>query len=189
VKKIPNIFKRGEDGLLTDEVNPLCKWVFNGEGIPTIKWDGTCVMIEGDGYFKRRTVTDAQAQKNGWPEGFRRCESDPLTGKTFGWVPVGDGPEDKQFHQGLEWLRQHHGLKDGTYELIGPKVQGNPHGKTEHQLVKHGVDSIHIPWERNFADLRSFFLCQMENGAYLEGIVFHHPDGRMAKIKARDFIR
>jgi hypothetical protein len=35
---------------------------------------------------------------------------------------------------------------------------------------------------RTFNELREWL-----SGMDIEGIVFHHPDGRMAKIKKRDF--
>jgi len=44
------------------------------------------------------------------------------TGKEVGWVPAGDGPED-QWHR--EAFEPQLGLPDGTYELVGPSIQGN----------------------------------------------------------------
>ena len=98
----------------------------------------------------------------------------------MGWVPVGDGPEDK-WHRDA-WARSNAHLLAGTYELVGPKIQGNPEGYAQHELVRHdfaeGVGNL----DRSFEGIQDFLL-----GAEWEGIVFHHPDGRMAKIKARDF--
>jgi hypothetical protein len=70
---------------------------------------------------------------------------------------------------------------DSTYELVGPKIQGNPDGFAEHTLVPHGSgDDFDV--ERTYAGIRSFL-----EGNDWEGIVFHHPDGGMAKVKRRDF--
>lgn len=92
------------------------------------------------------------------------------------WTPVGDGPED-QWHREAPLTD----LEDGTYELIGPKVQGNPEGATTHHLVKHGAVA-----ERN--KVRTYAaLLQYLPSVDIEGIVWHHADGRMAKIKTRDF--
>ena len=33
---------------------------------------------------------------------------------------------------------------DGTFELCGPKVQGNPERFETHQLVKHGLEIIDL---------------------------------------------
>lgn len=70
----------------------------------------------------------------------------------------------------------------GTYELIGPKLNGNPEGEPEHVLIRHD-DAHWLPTApRDYDGLRVWLL-----GHVYEGIVWHHPDGRMAKLKRRDF--
>jgi hypothetical protein len=103
---------------------------------------------------------------------------DETTGKQEGWIPVDPvDPADRWHVEALEGAS----LGDGTYELIGPKVQGNPEGADSHKLVKHG--EIELPdAPRSFDALMSYL-----DGGGVEGIVWHHPDGRMVKIKARDF--
>ncbi|MFN0131240.1 MAG: DUF5565 family protein [Phycisphaerales bacterium] len=72
-------------------------------------------------------------------------------------------------------------LADATYELCGPKVGKNPERMTGYALIAHGY--LHISNEpRDFDSIRSY-LSDLD----AEGIVWHHPDGRMAKIKRRDF--
>jgi hypothetical protein len=73
-------------------------------------------------------------------------------------------------------------LPDGTYELVGPKIQGNAEGFVEHVLVSHDLTGMYPDAPRTFNELREWL-----SGMDIEGIVFHHPDGRMAKIKKRDF--
>ena len=48
MKKIPTLFERKPDYLsgVIDEINPLCKWVADGEGVATRKYDGTAMMID-----------------------------------------------------------------------------------------------------------------------------------------------
>ena len=55
MKKIPTIFKRdpANPSRVTDEVNPDCFWVFNGEGLPTRKFDGTACMVRDGVLYKR----------------------------------------------------------------------------------------------------------------------------------------
>jgi len=56
MKKIPSLFCRNYDGdrLVRDEVVPGSEWVVEGHGDPTVKIDGTAVMIDHDGrMFKR----------------------------------------------------------------------------------------------------------------------------------------
>lgn len=176
MEKIPTIFKRNPDimSFVLEEENPECKWVFDGEGVATRKYDGTCVKIEGGCYFKRRMVKPGKKA----PEDFEEVDVDPVTGKRFGWVPIDSSLKENKYH--MEAFNSR--LSDGTYELVGPKVQGNPEGYEGHELVKHSDAEVFPSFERTFAGIRDFLL-YMD----VEGIVFHHPDGRMAKIKKCDF--
>lgn len=177
MKKIPTIFERdweGDRSRVLDKPHPDCGWVFAGDGIATRKFDGTCCLIRGGKLYKRREL---RATDTPLPD-FEVVEHDPATEKIVGWIPVGDGPEDR-WHRAayLEEMNP----QDGTYELIGPKVQGNPENWMGHQLIRHGsIFEDDVP--RTFDGLRDWLARQD-----IEGIVFHHKDGRMAKIKLRDF--
>ena len=72
-------------------------------------------------------------------------------------------------------------LHDGTYELCGPKIQGNPERFPAHVLVPHSAERIPAD-PRTFEEIKAFLAT-----ADIEGIVWHHPDGRMAKVKTKDF--
>jgi len=180
MQKIISLFQRNYDGdrLVRDEVVPGAEWVLAGEGVATIKYDGTCCLVRDGKLYKRY---DAKAGKQP-PANFEPAQDpDPVTGHWPGWVPVGDGPED-QWHREA-WLLRYGKFADGTYELIGPKVQGNPYHQVQHSLARHGAATAgleNVP--RDFTGLRAFF--ERER---IEGIVWHHPDGRMVKIKRRDF--
>lgn len=189
MQKIISLFQRNYDGdrLVRDEVVPGAEWVLAGEGVPTRKWDGTCCLVKGGKLFKRY---DAKKGKTP-PEGFESAqEPDPETGHWPGWLPVGGGPED-QYHR--EAMALEDGLPDGTYELCGPKVQGDPEARffaasvspglaqRPHCLIRHGA-LVLSGNPRTFEDIREYF-----EAVDIEGIVWHHPDGRMVKIKAKDF--
>ncbi len=176
MEKIISLFKRDYDGnrQVIDEVVPGAEWVTDGEGRATVKIDGTCCMVRDGKLYKRY---DAKKGKVPPPDFESAQELDPVTGHHPGWVPVGDDPTDK-YHQ--EALAREDYLPNGTYELIGPKVQGNPYKRDTHILVRHGSQGIEAP--RSFSELLEFF---EEN--LIEGIVWHHPDGHMVKIKRRDF--
>jgi hypothetical protein len=174
MEKIKSLFQRNYDGnrQVRNEVVPGSEWVINGEGVATEKIDGTCCMVKDGELYKRY---DAKQGKTP-PEGFIPAqEPDEVTGHWPGWLLVGDGPEDK-------WHRQafNHGHQDGTYELIGPKIQGNKYKYDAHNLEPHGAKVIDAP--RDFESLKDFFRV-----IEIEGIVWHHPDGRMVKIKRKDF--
>ena len=181
MKKIPTMFERdwnGDRSRVLNQINPVAQWVFDGEGVATRKIDGTCCMIRAGALFKRLELRPGDKP----PADFELADRDDETGKTIGWVPVGVGPEDK-FHREA-WSREIRTIPDGTYELVGPKVQGNPEKFDEHLLIPHGeglAGAIDVV-PRTFDGLREWF-----TGRDIEGVVFHHPDGRMAKIKKRDF--
>lgn len=179
MKKIISLFQRNYDGdrLVRNEVVPGAEWVIAGDGIATRKWDGTCCLVREGKLFKRYEVKPGKTA----PKGFEPAgEVDSTTGKQQGWIAVGDGPEDR-WHREAFTAEPNHSLPDGTYELVGPKIQGNPDGFSAHILVPHG-HAILDDAPRNFDDLKQF----LSDGS-IEGIVWHHPDGRMVKIKAKDF--
>lgn len=182
MKKIPTLFKRDmttRPAYVIDEVTPGCEWVLKGEGAPTVKYDGTCCMISEDGeFFKRREIKRGKQS----PPDFVEEDFDEVTGKRVGWVPVGDGPEDV-YH--MEAFNSMTAVKDHwTYELMGPKIQGNPNGFTDHILVPHGMNSIGALTIETFEDVKK----ALENDVTgMEGIVWWHPDGRKVKIKKKDY--
>lgn len=189
MKKIISLFQRNYDGdcLVRNEVVPGAEWVLAGEGVPTRKWDGTCCLIRNGKLYKRYEIKPGGKA----PPDFEPAnEVDENTGKQQGWVPVGDGPEDRWHREA--WARRGFSIvkrdDDGTWELCGPKVQGNPEGFSEHVLIRHGCLTLPDPVmhprpvPRDFDGIREYL-----RTAGIEGIVWHHPDGRMVKIKTKDF--
>ncbi len=176
MKKMPCLFQREFDGprkaTLLRTVTPGCEWVLNGEGQATRKRDGTaCAVIDGLLYKRYDAKRGKLAPANAIP-----CdEPDEVTGHWPHWIPVGDEPESK-------WHREAYveTLPDGTYELCGPKINGNPEQLTTHCFYSHGTEllSPELTWD----GLRDFLFAN-----YMEGIVWHHPDGRMVKLRRKDF--
>ncbi|WP_438295804.1 RNA ligase 1 family protein [Streptomyces sp. HUAS TT7] len=188
MQKIPTLFVRDPEDrrYVLDLVTPGCEWVAAGEGVATRKYDGTCVMFDGAAWWARREVKPGKTP----PSGFRAVSTDGVTGRTVGWEPVGQSSFAKFHSEALANIDRLVGSSEsfspGTYELIGPKINGNPEGKPGHWLVAHAeADVISLPG-RTFEELRATVLKLAELDR-VEGLVFHHPDGRMAKIKARDF--
>ena len=183
MQKIPTLFVRNPDDRahVLPDITPGCEWVITGEGRPTRKWDGTCTMLDTDGqWWARREVKPG---KN-IPSGYVIAEHDEATGKLVGWEPMTQSSFVK-FH--TEALTNSGVTTPGTYELLGPKINGNPDDFDAHILMPHGwarlserLDIEAAP--RDYNGLRVW----LPTRPY-EGIVFHHPDGRMVKIKARDF--
>lgn len=183
MKKISTLFKKNPENLgrVINEINPENDWVFKGVGIATKKFDGTAAAIIGGELYKRYDVKKGRQI----PEGAIPCqEPDEITGHHPHWVKCErDKPEDKYFWEGfdnsmnVEYLDK----EDATYELCGPKINGNPEGLTTHVLLPHGFVKLNLP-DLSFDGLRSY-LAEEDT----EGIVFHHPDGRMCKIRKSDF--
>lgn len=174
MQKIVSLFQRNYDGnrLVRDEVVPGAEWVLAGEGIATEKIDGTSCLVRAGKLYKRYDAKNGKKP----PANFEPAQDpDPITGHWPGWVPVGDGPEDR-------WHREafNPDMVDGTYELVGPKVQGNPYGLDKHSLYRHGETVIETP--RTYGELKTWFASHP-----IEGIVWHQSDGRMVKIKRKDF--
>lgn len=176
MQKIPSLFQRNyeTDRLVRDEVVPGSEWVLNGEGLATRKYDGMACMVKDGILYKRYDVKkNRKPPENGIP-----CEPKPneKTGHWPFWLPIGDGPEDKYFRDAFLGDET-----DGTYELCGPKVQGNPEYLDRHILIPHGFNFLaHVPC--NFEGIKEYL-----RDKDIEGVVWHHPDGRMVKIKKKDF--
>lgn len=178
MKKTPSLFQRNYDGdrLVRDELVPGSEWVANGEGVATKKIDGTCCRWHDGKLWKRYELKAGKTA----PAGFEPAqEADQVTGDIPGWVPIGDGPDDARHREAL--VAAGGSLFDGTYELCGPKVQKNPEGYDSHVLIRHGCEVLQ-DCPRTFEGLKEYL-----KDRDIEGVVWHHPDGRMVKIKGKDF--
>lgn len=197
MQKIPTVFERdweGDRSRVLEHVTPGCEWVLAGEGEATRKYDGTSCLVDlRDGdltLFKRFEVKPGKPT----PDGF--VQVDARTAETggeilTGWVPVGEGPEDKWHNEAFVALLDANPdtwAEDllGTYELLGPKIQKNPEGAEAHVLVAHEKAERYIV-PRTYEGMKETLAALINDGVGIEGFVFHHEDGRMAKIKARDF--
>lgn len=188
MKKIISLFQRNyeTDRKVRNEITPGAEWVIAGDGVATRKWDGMAVMIDKGIVYRRY---DAKAGRTP-PDGFIPCEiaPDPNTGHWAGWI-LADGKEADRIFDCIAWAKANlfpNGeLLDGTYEACHPKIGtrhgANPENLSEPILVKHGSDIIeNCP--RDFEGIKEFLSIKT-----IEGIVWHHPDGRMVKIKKADF--
>jgi hypothetical protein len=207
MNKIPTVFKRDKNNrkYVTEEVLEECQWVLDGEGVATRKYDGTCVMLDDTGnWWSRREVKPNKPT----PPNFVEVNLDEFTGKRIGWVPLEPGGYYHPFLQALglvsevkmktseaiqDWIDQitnDYMYEPGTYELVGPKINGNPEGKENHELIRH-EDAFRFTRRSDagpltFEIIRDLILTHHQVDG-MEGLVWHHPDGRMAKLKARDF--
>ena len=175
--------RKGEKYILSDEINPELAWVFE-DGVKAVdKIDGTniCIRLQ-DGQIvelqNRSTPKKLLHKKQtGWE---RMCIEGLLNAIERGWLSE---------------------YPDGEYygELIGPKINGNRHGMTENLFVPFAYLQEKCAWRswemneypKDFSSISEWFktlpslfnlrlgLPQIE----AEGLVFTHPDGRMAKLR------
>jgi hypothetical protein len=182
MQKIPTLFARNPDDrrhVLT-QVTPGCEWVLAREGTATRKYDGTCVMFNvRSNWWARREVKPGKKT----PPNYTPISTDSVTGKTVGWEPIEQSSFAKYFDEAQD---VHRGWPVGTYELCGPKINGNPEALERHTLIRHATAETVAP---EF-DVRTYEgIADFLSRHHWEGIVYHHPDGRRAKIKTRDFPR
>ncbi len=195
MRKIPTLFVRDEQDrrYVTSTVSPGCEWVLAGEGEATRKYDGTCCMFDGERWWARREVKPGKVD----PPGFWLLAVDEVTGKRMGWVPMAFSAWQRWHDEAVEGIDPSDGaIQPGTYELCGPKINGNPEDVACHILVRHSSAEragwVGIRPLPGFAGApRTVSIIQYDLQALgevgWEGIVWHHPDGRLAKLKARDF--
>jgi hypothetical protein len=193
MEKILTIFDRdweGNRGVIDEPVKSIMDeggLICLMEGIASEKFDGTnvritirnhtCVRLE-----KRRNPTKVQKHKK---------IIDP-------WYIDADeyGPDDKYLFEAVEGTDLEY-IPDGEWsaEAIGPKIQGNPLDRQAHMLIVFSlklhrklikIDNVPV----TFNELREWLPRQrscMNPDRPIEGIVWHMPDGRMFKIKTKDF--
>ena len=118
MRKIPTLFVRdwkGDPKHVTQQIDPEAAWVFTDENArATRKYDGTCVMFDGERWWARREIKPGRTE----PPGFLLIEEDGETGKRVGWEPIERSGYAK-WHAAAAGGEE---FEPGTYELCGPKV-------------------------------------------------------------------
>lgn len=168
--------------LIMPEVNPGYEWVFADESVMAIeKLHGTnvsIIILEGavlEMYNRTERVPFINKGKSYLTQAV-------LNAKERGWLEfLGNG--------------QHYG------EAVGPKINGNPYNLKEHLWVpfstycqKHLAYKSWGKYPKTFDAISGWFekdllalFYAINNGGdrtgFVEGVVFTHPDGRMAKIR------
>jgi hypothetical protein len=180
MKKIPTLFKKDPNdlGRVINEVHPDSAWVFEDHNVmATRKFDGTaCAIIEGQ-LYKRYDVKKGKSV----PKGAIPCQgADEITGHWPHWIKCErEDPSNKYHFDAFDNMGSKY---DGTYELCGPKIQGNPENFGNHLLIRHGEDELTdcVGW--SFEELKEYLTKKN-----IEGIVFHGDNNKMCKIRKSDF--
>lgn len=191
MRKIPMLFTihfdDNGDRVVTDIIAPHSEVLFDpaNEVIATRKFDGTATKLIDGVWLARRSVKPGKTA----PAGYIEEQLDTITGRSFGWEPMESSPFAKMFRQ-----VDTSGLTDGTYELIGPKINGNKEHADSVRLVRHGAtpapgfpsiadmcahrDNLFAFLEPFFADMRS---------QDIEGVVFWVNGSPAVKLRVVDF--
>jgi hypothetical protein len=184
MEKIPTIFDRGDGFKVMNQPRKGCEWVFAGEGRATEKIDGTNVRLT----IRAGHVVRVEKRRN--PSKIQKQQ-----GIIDGWYVDADefGKEDKWIYEAVKGTDVS-GWPDGEHsaEAMGPHVQGNPLGLEKNLCVPFNLEiPSYDEVPRTYEGLKAFvssLQSKFSPGHLAEGIVFHHPDGRRAKIKRKDFV-
>lgn len=181
MKKMRTLFKRQFENhkmvKCLNEVEPECEWVLNGEGWATEKIDGTCCLVQDGRIYRRYDYKKGRIL----PEGAIPCQKEPdsITGHFPHWLLCTKNDPNAKYH--LEAFEKQDDLENGTYELIGKHINGNPYHLNTDVLEKHGNRILeNVP--RDYEGIRRYL-----EEHYIEGIVFYSDNGKMCKIKRSDF--
>jgi hypothetical protein len=184
MEKIPTIFDRGEGFKVINEPRKGCEWVFAGEGRATEKLDGTNVRLT----VRSGQVVRVEKRRN--PSKLQKQQ-----GIIDGWYVGADeyAKEDRWIFEAVR-ATDVRGWPDAEHsaEALGPNIQGNVLGLAKNVCVPFNLEiPVYENAPRSYQGLRTF-LDNLESrfspGILAEGLVFHHPDGRRAKIKRKDFV-
>lgn len=196
MRHIPTLYKRDGSNDVIDELEPTAAWVFDTTQsvTATYKWNGWGAKFDRDGRMWKSVSYDTATET---PDRYFVPDGYNVGGVAYGWLPVGGDESNKAdswYIQAWEWWQREdgsHSPPPGSYEVVGPKVEDNPHDVDTTELRAHGglvvVEALLAPPQPDFAALTAWFQAEPGNDAGFEGIVWHNRDGRMAKLKVSDF--
>lgn len=192
MEKIPTLFERGPDRRVIDVVAQGCEWVLAGEGVATEKLDGTNIRVT----IRSHSVVRVEKRRNPTKEQKARGIIEPW------YVDASENAkEDQHIFAAVMFAIQlsfFDDVPDGEHcaEALGPNIQGNPLGLEKGTVCLFNLyPPIVVGCPRSFGAIKQFLeeytgesiMVGAKEGRFMEGIVFHHPDGRRAKIKRKDF--
>jgi hypothetical protein len=181
MRKIKTLFEKDPDNLgrVINKLREENKWILEGF-FATRKYDGTAVAIINGELYKR---FDLKPGRN-LPDGAIPCQDpDATTGHYPHWVPCDRSKKaDRWAFEAFDALES---KESWTYELCGPKINGNREKFDSHVLVPHGRNILHID-DVSFDAIKEYLSDPSHD---IEGIVFYDKGftGKMCKIRKKDF--
>lgn len=178
MEKIPTLFLRDLENmrLVTRNVNPDAAWVFDSNAIATVKKDGTNIRVT----VVNGQCTHVEKRRNPTRE-------EKKLGAEPGYIDAHrEDPSDKHIFAAVD-ATSFRDWPDGAWscEALGPKIQGGIESVTPclYAFLLNPVIAPGFPdGDLTYDKIKSYL-----ESHEIEGIVWHHPDGRMCKVKRRDF--
>lgn len=182
MKKMHHLFEAENNRTYDPKIKTGSEWVAEGEGVITEKLDGTNVRLT----VRQGAIVRVERRRNPTKAEKSRGVIDP-------WYQDArdDDPAAKYILLGAKNTDASR-LPDGehTAEALGPKIQGNPYRLEQHVIVPHCEAPVYPDMLRTYDNLAAWcgrLQSLFAPGREAEGVVFHHPDGRMVKLRARKF--
>ncbi|MFK8104105.1 MAG: DUF5565 family protein [Saprospiraceae bacterium] len=186
MKKIMTIFDRNWDTDRKVNAKLIVDFDFSA-AIATEKLDGMNIRLT----IRQAAVVRVEKRRN--PSKIQKAK-----GITEPWYVDADldNSQDKWIFDAVK-NTDFSEVKDGEWsaEAIGENIQGNPLNLDKNIVfifslpeLKDKITLSNVPTE--FNALKEYLATQKSvigQDTLIEGIVWHHPDGRMVKIKRKDF--
>lgn len=210
MKKIKTLFKKDPKDLskTIPELHPDNLWVKKDDIFIERKYNGTSCAVIKDTFYKRydaklfkrkkgkKIYFTEKEVKRKIPQNSIPCQDpDPITGHWPHWIPVLSFENENKYHvEGYNnTLREKKEIKEGTYELCGPKINGNPENFKKHLLIPH-ITENHFPINMDYLfepdspqvlyeKLKAFLLFLDIEGF----IIYHKNEDKLCKIRKNDF--
>lgn len=196
MKKIPTILPKDPNDLGLVISGPLMEGIkyfqlkIDGtsslikEGIPYGRYDAKLIKSKKG---KKTYLTKEEVSKN-LPAGAIPCqEPDEKSGHWPHWIPLlKENPEQKYM---LEAFTELENKIDGTYETIGPKIQGNPHNEEKHIMVPHFSDKLRfaVDFEKMNENPYEYFKEVFKDFSFEGLVAYNDKNEPIGKIRRSDF--
>lgn len=185
MKKLPVLFMHEYAGGYRQTCINLVRlgyeWVTKGQGVATMKIDGSaCAIIDGK-FYRRYDTRGAKPHKDDIP---CQTKDQALPDHFPVWRPCGhEQRADKWLWAAYDRAVRDNGgsLPDGTYEAIGLHFQSNKYGLSYDTLVPHGKVVLE-DFPRNFDGMKQYLA---EHN--IEGVVFWKDGEPQCKLRKKDF--
>ncbi len=186
MRKIPTIFDRNWETNRKVNANLVVDFDF-ANAVATEKLDGMNIRLT----IRNETIVRVEKRRNPTKIQKKQGIVDP-------WYvdAIQGAPEDKWIFDAVE----HSDFKDvpdgeWSAEALGKNIQGNPLNLDHNEVFIFSLPQMRTKIilddaPHSYEALRSYLRHKKSfigNDALIEGIVWHHPNGQMAKIKRKDF--